>query len=139
MASQNDVNTPLLALIGFLGAIVVFAIIVLLTVIYYAAEEREEYVKNISQPYTEVDHLLAAQQAKLVEYRWVDEKNQLVAIPIERAMQLVVAEGGAGSPTERSPEGGKDSTEAETSSTTGTNAGSTPRGGEASANGDRTQ
>jgi hypothetical protein len=142
MASQNDVNTPLLALIGFLGSILVFAIIVLLTVVYYEAEEREEYVKNISQPYAEVDNLLASQQARLVEYRWVDEKNQVVAIPIQRAMQLVVAQRGSDSKSERSPQGGKDSAQTETSSTTGTTEGSAPRGGEAAAapaGGDRTQ
>jgi hypothetical protein len=90
--TQNDVNTPLLLVIGFVSAVLVFAIVVMLTVLYYAAEARQEYVKNISQPYTEVENLLSAQRAKLVEYRWVDPKNQWVAIPIDRAMELVVAE-----------------------------------------------
>ncbi|NLX94968.1 MAG: hypothetical protein GXY83_02205 [Rhodopirellula sp.] len=92
MAPHEDVNTPLLALIGLLGSILVFAVIVLLTILYYGAEARQEYVKNVSQPYAELDNLLASQRAKLVEYRWLDQKSKSVAIPIDRAMQLVVAE-----------------------------------------------
>ena len=48
---------------------------------------------------------LAYQRGKLVEYRWVDQEKQIVSIPIERAMELVVEElaspaSGDGSPTE---------------------------------------
>ncbi len=128
MTSHEDVNTPLLAMIGFLGAILVFAIIVLLTVIYYAAEEREDYVKNINQPYTDLDNLLASQRAKLVEYRWVDQNKELVAIPIERAMQLVVAESRSAADAGPSDKGGTDSAETKPSSSTGAEAKSTPRG-----------
>jgi hypothetical protein len=90
MAHYDDVNTPLVALIGFLGSILVFAIIILLAVLYNLAQEHEQYVKDTSQPYTERDTLQAAQRIKLVEYRWVDQANHVTAIPIDRAMQLVV-------------------------------------------------
>lgn len=89
-SSYDDVNTPLVAMIGFLSCILIFAIIVALTVLYNSALDREQYAKDTSQPYAELDSLLAAQRIKLVDYRWLDEKNQVVAIPIERAMQLVV-------------------------------------------------
>jgi hypothetical protein len=92
MADYDDVNTPLVALIGFLSAILVFAVVVALAVLYNAAQEREQYQKNISQPYTALENLLASDRIKLVEYRWVDQKKQTVAIPIERAMALVVAQ-----------------------------------------------
>ncbi|NUQ61614.1 MAG: hypothetical protein HUU20_03945 [Pirellulales bacterium] len=129
MTSHNDVNTPMVALIGFLGAVLTFAVIVLLTVIYYAAEEREDYAKNISQPYTELENLLATQRAKLVEYHWVDQKNQVVAIPIDRAMQLVVVEGRANPRAEGSRQGSTDAAAAEASSSTGAAAESKAREG----------
>jgi hypothetical protein len=100
MANYDDVNTPMVAMIGFLGCILIFAIVVFLTVIYHSALDREKYAKDTSQPYTELDNLLASQRIKLVEYRWIDEKNHVVAIPIDRAMQLVVDEhrGGRSTP-----------------------------------------
>ena len=91
MASHEDVNTPLLALIGLLGSILVFAVIVLLTILYCAAGRTPRVRQNVGQPYAELDNLLASQRAKLVEYRWLDQKSKSVAIPIDRAMQLVVA------------------------------------------------
>lgn len=142
MASHADVNTPLLALLGFLGSILVFAIIVLLTVIYYAAEEREEFTKNVNQPYTDRDNLVAAQQARLVEYYWVDQTNRVVAIPIDRAMQLVVAESRADRQAGREAQGGTDSAGTESSASTGEAEESTSRGGQAAgapADGRRTE
>ncbi len=94
MANYDDVNTPLVALIGFLGAILVFAIVVFLAVLVNTTEQSQEYLKNVSRPYAELDNLVAAERIKLAEYRWVDQQKRLVAIPIQRAMELVVAQYG---------------------------------------------
>ncbi len=91
-STADDVQTSTVAVVAFLGAILTFAAILLLTVVYYRIEARQEYVKNVSQPYLEVENLVAGQQAKLVEYRWVDRERQIVAVPIDRAMDLVVKE-----------------------------------------------
>ncbi len=40
----------------------------------------------------EVRQLLAAQAARLAEYRWLDASAGTVGLPIERAMELVVRE-----------------------------------------------
>jgi hypothetical protein len=98
MPDYDDVNTPLVALIGFLCTVLVFAIVIALAVLVNSAQEHQQYEKNISQPYTKLESLLASQRIKLVEYRWVDQKKQVVAIPIDRAMQLVVAQYRGGSP-----------------------------------------
>jgi hypothetical protein len=90
MAQRDEINTPLIVLVGFLATVLTFAIVVLLMVVYYHAAESQEYAKVISQPWVEVGDLVAKQQAKLGEYRWVDQKQKIVAIPIDRAMQLVV-------------------------------------------------
>lgn len=92
MAQYDDINTPMVALVGFLGSILVFAIVVFLSVLYVSAQEQQEYAKNVAQPYTELENLRSAQRIKLVEYRWVDQAKHVVAIPIDRAMQLVVDE-----------------------------------------------
>lgn len=43
----------------------------------------------------------AAQAARLVQYAWVDRAQGVVAVPIERAMQLVVDETAAAKAGER--------------------------------------
>ncbi len=92
MATGDDVNTPVIALVGFISALLFFAIIVLLEVVFYWAEARQRYERDVSQPPQELATLMHNQQARLAEYRWVDEKKGVVAIPIDRAMELVVAD-----------------------------------------------
>jgi hypothetical protein len=102
MANYEDVRTPMVAVIGLIGAISTFAIVVLLMVVYQGAQQRQEYVKNVSQSPVELNDLLADQRAKLNNYRWLKEvdeggkKREVYAIPIQRAMELVVAERSSG-------------------------------------------
>ena len=88
----DDLNTPKIAVVGFIGAIVVFALIILMQVMFYWTEARQHVVKDIDQPYMEYANLTADQQARLAKYQWMDEKQKIVAIPIRRAMELVVDE-----------------------------------------------
>lgn len=89
---RNDVNTPAILMVGLLSALLFFAAIVLLEVMFYHIATRQRYEKDIDQPFAELTALVQRQQARLAEYRWVDEKKQIAAIPIDRAMELVVAE-----------------------------------------------
>jgi hypothetical protein len=91
MATRNDVNTPAIALVGFLAALLFFASIIFLQVVFYRVEASQRTADN-RQPPLELTNLIHNQQARLAEYRWVDEKKGAVAIPIDRAMNLVVAE-----------------------------------------------
>ncbi len=109
MATRDDVNTPVIALVGLISALLFFASIILLQVMFYRIEAQQRYEKDISQPPAELTALVQQQQARLAEYRWVDEKKGVVAIPIDRAMELVVAESvkecGAGDNERREGEG----------------------------------
>ncbi len=86
----DDLNTPKIAVVGFISAIVVFAVIILMQVMFYWAQSQQHLVKDIDQPYLEFANLTADQEAKLAKYQWIDEKQKIVAIPIKRAMQIVV-------------------------------------------------
>lgn len=110
MREYEDVRTSTLALVGLLGAILTFAVVVLVMVVYYRVSAQERYQKQISQAPAELSNLVANQQAKLTEYRWVDQQKGVVTIPIDRAMQLVVAElsSEAGSKPSRRPEPASD-------------------------------
>ena len=91
MTTHDDLNTPMIATVGLLGAILVFAIVVLLMVVFYRFEARQQAEMN-RQPPAEVSNLVAEQQAELARYRWVNEQQKIVGIPISRAMDLVVGE-----------------------------------------------
>lgn len=92
MTERDDLNTPLVALVGFLGAVMVFVIVLFLGVLYRRVETRQQYDKDITQPYTEVSDLANRQRANLASYGWVDQENGIVAIPIGRAIDLTVRE-----------------------------------------------
>ena len=88
----EDVKTSTIALAGLIGAIVAFALILLLMVIYYQVDNQQTQIKQINEPPEEWTNLKTAQEGKLASYRWVDRKRQIVAIPIDLAKQLVTAE-----------------------------------------------
>ncbi len=92
MATHDDLNTSAIAIVGFVGAIVVFAIIVLLMVIFHQVEARQQYSKDISQSYAQVSKLTADQQGRLAAYGWVNEEKKIAHIPVARAIDLVVEE-----------------------------------------------
>ncbi len=89
---SGDVNTPVVALVGVVGALVVLVLIVGLMVWFDNLQETEIYKKDISQSPEEISNLIARQQAELHSYRWIDPKRKIASIPIDRAMERVVAE-----------------------------------------------
>ena len=85
-------------LIGFLGALVLVAMMLGLTAIYYNAKARQIEKVVVTPERLEVRQLLQEQEALLAgPPRWVTrddaaETVEALIIPIEWAMELVVAE-----------------------------------------------
>lgn len=94
MRETGEPNTPLTALVGIVFAIVLFVTVVLLQAYFYRAERDENVRKVAAAPPEELSQLRAQQLEALHAYRWVDEKSGVVAIPIDRAIALVVRDGG---------------------------------------------
>ena len=90
MGSRDGINTPLVAVVGFLGSVIVFGIIVLLIVVYYNSEEGERARKGYNVPPSEYRKLVSDQDGQLADYRLLDPEKKIVAIPIKRAMEQVV-------------------------------------------------
>ncbi len=86
-------------LIGFLGALVLVAMMLGLTAIYYNAKAREINEVVVRPERQEVRQLRQEQESLLAgPPRWVTrddgaETVEALIIPIERAMELVVMEG----------------------------------------------
>lgn len=87
---QGDPDTSLTLVVGVVGSILLFVIVVGLTALYQRAELSEVQDKLVNDKPGEVALLEAEQVKDLGSWRWVDAKNGRVAIPIEHAMALVV-------------------------------------------------
>lgn len=90
----NEPNTPLTAVVGIVFAIVLFALVVLLQAFFYRQEQQENVRKVVAVGPEELSQLRAQQEELLHSYKILDPQKGVVAIPIDRAMGLVVREGG---------------------------------------------
>ena len=92
MQRYNDLNTPMIALVGLLGMLLTFIAIVALQVLYYTTANRQDEEKILNVRTEASNSQLAEQEVKLTRYGWINRDEKQVAIPIERAMRLVVGE-----------------------------------------------
>jgi len=92
MQRYNDLNVTAIAVATFIGAALTFAAIIGLQVLYYAVANRQHEEKVIAVPTFESDSAIAEQEVRLTRYGWIDREKDQVAVPIERAMELVVRE-----------------------------------------------
>jgi hypothetical protein len=79
---------------AIVGAILVFVIIVALQAFFYRSQEAERATKIYGVVPEELAKLRAGQQEQLSAYRWVDRDRRVVALPIERAIELTVRDQG---------------------------------------------
>ena len=88
----DDPNVPLSAVVGLVGVILLFVIIVALQAVFYQMETAELERKVGSQRDADLASLEASHREALASYRWIDQGGGVVGIPIERAMELVATE-----------------------------------------------
>lgn len=88
----EDPDVSVIALIGICGAIFLFVLTVAIQAFFYSAERAEHVRKVVDQPNEELAQIEAQHIEQLNGYRWVAQDAGTVAIPIDRAMALVVEE-----------------------------------------------
>ncbi len=92
-AAKDNLDNGLIVTIGVVLVVLVFVLILLVQGWFYKAQQ-DEHVRKVIAPRSEtLASVIAAQQEALHRYRLVDAESGRVAMPIERAMQLVVREG----------------------------------------------
>jgi hypothetical protein len=89
-ATKDELNTPLIVVIGILAGIVVFLFVVLMQAYFFRQQNEEETRKVVEVKSDDLTAATAQQKAALHSYRWIDRQKGIVGIPIERAMDLVV-------------------------------------------------
>ena len=92
MSHYEDLNTTKIALAGFIATVAVFAIILLVMVLFHLEMAKLDQSKVIDQPAAEYASLTAEQLGQLASYRWIDKDKRIVQIPIKQAMGLVLEE-----------------------------------------------
>jgi hypothetical protein len=91
VADPPDPDALTTATVGIVGTILVIAAVVFLQGLYESVNRREFRRKIVDEAPTELTELRAAQLRRLSATAWVDKQNGIVAIPIEKAMALLVA------------------------------------------------
>jgi hypothetical protein len=87
--AQRD-TLPLSTLLGSIAALVAGAgLVALLVPVYYRAEEQAlRAERGWTTTPAETQATKSAQSERLARYAWIDRQKGVVALPIERAMQL---------------------------------------------------
>lgn len=88
--SSNDLNTPMILVIGLICSVATFVIILGLIGMFHTVRERQEQ-RQIAVEYADPDTVLDSQRAALREAAWVDAGTGQVRIPIDVAMTKVVS------------------------------------------------
>lgn len=91
---RDEVNIGLLGIVGAFIAVAVFLAVLLLQAWFFTW--KEELAASLFQPSDNVEspvaHVRIEQREQIGTYRWVDREKKVRAIPIERAMEIVVKE-----------------------------------------------
>lgn len=100
---ETDPNAPLTALVGVVSAVLLFVVIVGLQALFHRQEALERVRKVESVRSEELANNIASQQERLHGYRVLDPGSGAVAIPIERAREVVLKRAQDGLPLTRFP------------------------------------
>ena len=87
---ESDPDASQILFIGALGAILVVVAIFFLQGLYERRTRFEFKGKTVTEPPPDLREARAAQLEKF-QPRWIDKDAGIVALPIERAMELVAA------------------------------------------------
>jgi len=95
-ADESDPQSTPTLLVGAVGMILLMVIVLLVEVLYHRTTQAEVYRKVISEQPLELRQVQAEQLEQLNGYRWVSEPEGVTAIPIDRAIDLIVEEAQGG-------------------------------------------
>jgi hypothetical protein len=94
VAIKQEANVPLVLTIGIVAGILIIVIIIGLQGWYQSQENDEMAFKAELFKNADLIDLKAAQTDNISHYRWVDKQNNVVSIPIDRAMQVMIETNG---------------------------------------------
>ena len=91
---QDELRASPIVIVGIVGCVLVFVIIVALSALFIHVENEEIAKKTAGQAPSDLRLAENEQQVILTEYRWIDKEKGIVRIPIDRAIDLMLQEAG---------------------------------------------
>jgi len=88
VSQDGDPKVTTTVLVGIIGVILMLVVVIFTIAIFHNVEYVETVRKVHARPYHEVRTLDAEQQENLHSYRWINEREGVVGIPIGRAIAL---------------------------------------------------
>lgn len=92
MRHKDDPNAGAVWFVGLLSLFLTLLIIVVLQGIFFRMQDKEVYRKQLSGLSDEAAQLKNSQLSSMQEYRVIDKRARRYAIPLERAMELIIEE-----------------------------------------------
>ena len=92
MIEPEGINTSTVGVIVGLGSLVVVVLVYFTQALFFSVESQIDTANRVGSAGAEVRSIEATQRESLNGYRWRDRDKGRVALPIARAMDLVVAE-----------------------------------------------
>ena len=89
---QSDPRSAPTVLVGGVGLVLLAVIVLLLEVLHQRTTQAELARKVVAEQPQELRQVQALQREQLNGYRWVDQGQGVVAIPLDRAIDLLVEE-----------------------------------------------
>jgi hypothetical protein len=96
MKAGGDPPFSLTIVVFLIGSVVCLVILLFVQVLFFNVQRNEEQAKIYADKPRELAELQARQLGQISTYRYLDPKAGIVAIPIDRAIELYVAEVKAG-------------------------------------------
>jgi hypothetical protein len=90
MQMKIEPKTPTLLLIFMVAAILLVTCIIAMQAFFLGQFQQEEEMKFAQNPNTTLLQSRGEQIQRISTYRWIDRQKQIVAIPIDDAMKLLV-------------------------------------------------
>ena len=90
MTEKQNFNVTLLVALGSVSSVLVLVMVIGVQAWFYSEQQRELEDKRAGHFDRSLMQLRTEQDERLHTYRWIDESQQIAAIPIDRAMALTV-------------------------------------------------
>jgi hypothetical protein len=92
MAYREDLDMGKITLISLVSVLVMIALLLFLQVLYFGFHRRQLASAKYNQPDADLTKYVTDQQGQLMSIRVVDRERQVATIPVDTAMELVVAQ-----------------------------------------------
>lgn len=87
--NTNPVNLIPMAIHGIAAFLVILVVIMGIQILVYSHAQSKLYDRNITQAAAEMKDIYTNQTKSITQYRWIDQEKGIVAIPVDRAIELI--------------------------------------------------